>query len=141
MKLCVYSSLLFLMTATLALYKKYHIYACLLFLLLITSLSFHYYKSKYSFFTDQIVIIIVIIYTFYLFCKKNYNYYKLKILNNKKIALISIILITVLLDIHLFIYGYYTNNYCYNKDNNTAESHHALLHFITVYGFNTIIIL
>ena len=141
MKQCFYSSFLFLMSIILALYKKYHIYACLLFLLLITSLSFHYYKTKHTFFADRIVIIIVIMYTFYLFCKKNYNYYKLKILNSKKIALISIILITVLLDIHLFIYGYYTNEYCYNKDKNIAESHHAILHFITVYGFNTIIIL
>jgi hypothetical protein len=141
MKLCVYSSFLLLISATLALYKKYHIYACLLFVLLITSLSFHYYKTKHTFFADRIVIIIVIMYTFYLFCKKNYAYYKLKIFDSKKAILTSLILITVLLDIHLFIYGYYTNEYCYNKDKNTAESHHALLHFITVYGFNTIIIL
>jgi hypothetical protein len=62
-------------------------------------------------------------------------------LNSKKVVLIALIFITVFLDIHLFTYGYYTNEYCYNKDKNTAESYHALLHFITVYGFNTIIIL
>lgn len=141
MNICVYSSVLFLITATLALYKKYYIYGFLLVALVITSFSFHYYKTKYSFFADQIVIIIVIMYTFYLFCKKNYIYCKLKIFNSKKALLTSLIFITVLLDIHLFIYGYYTNNYCYNKDKNIGEMYHTLLHFITSYGFNTIIIL
>jgi hypothetical protein len=141
MNICVYSSVLLLISATLALYKKYHIYACLLFVLLITSFSFHYYKTKHTFIMDRIVIIIVIMYTFYLFCKKNYNYYKLKIFNSKKAILTSLIFIIVLLDIHLFIYGYYTNEYCYNKDKNIGELYHSLLHFITAYGFNTIIIL
>ena len=141
MNICVYSSFLFLISAILALYKKYHIYGFLLVVLLITSLSFHYYKTKHTFIMDQIVITIVIIYSFYLFCKKNYIYYKLKIFNSKKSLLTALIFITLLLDIHLFVYGYYTNEYCYNKDKNIGELHHSLLHFITTYGFNTLIIL
>jgi len=141
MNICGYSSFLLLITVTLALYKKYYIYACLLFALFITSFSFHYYRSKYTFNMDRIVVVFIIIYSFYLFFKKNYIYYKLKTFNNKKLLLTCLIFITLLIDFHLFIYGYHTNKYCYDTDTNTGKLYHSLLHFITSYGMNIIIIL
>ena len=139
--ICVYSSFFILISAILALYKKYYIYAFLLFILVITSFCFHYYTNKFTFIIDQIAVVVIIVYSFYLFCYKIYVKRQLKLFNNKTVILMCLIIISFLIVCHLFVYGYYTKQYCFNKDKNIGESNHSLLHVVSCYGFNNLVIM
>ena len=135
--ICFSSSFLFLITAVLALYNKYYVYGILLIFLLFTSIIFHTWSTNYTLIIDKVSIFAVIIYGAYLFYKKS-----MEIPSNTRIIILQIlVLLTFFMTIYLYYYGYYTNQYCFDKDTNIANLYHSLLHFISIYGHNIIIIM
>uniref|UniRef100_A0A6C0EEH8 Uncharacterized protein n=1 Tax=viral metagenome TaxID=1070528 RepID=A0A6C0EEH8_9ZZZZ len=62
-------------------------------------------------------------------------------LNSRIIILQILVFLTFLMTIYLYYYGYYNNQYCFDKDINTANLYHSFLHFISFYGHNIIIIM
>ena len=132
-----YSSFLLLIPTILAFYKKYYVYGILLLILLITSLSIHSYKNRYTFLLDQIAIIFIVIYGAYLYYMKCIS----KSSNTRNIILQGLILLTFFITVYLYYYGYYTKQYCFDENKTVANLYHSLLHFISSYGFNIIIIM
>jgi hypothetical protein len=132
-----YSSFLLLIPTILAFYKKYYVYGILLLILLITSLSTHSYKNIYTFLFDQIAIIFIVIYGAYVYYRKCMS----KSLNGRNIVLQFLVLLLFFITVYLYCYGYYTKQYCFDKNKTNANLYHSLLHFISSYGFNIIIIM
>lgn len=135
--ICFSSSFFFLITALLALYSKYYVYGILLLILLITSIIAHTWTTNYTLLIDKVSIIAVILYGAYLFNRKC-----MSTPSNARIIILQIlVLLTFLITIYLYYYGYYTNQYCFDKDTNIANLYHSLLHFVSFYGHNIIIII
>jgi hypothetical protein len=135
--ICFSSSFLFLVTAILALYCKYYVYGILLLLLLITSIIVHSWTTSYTLLLDKVSIIAVILYGAYLFYTKS-----IQNPSNARIIILQIlVLLTFFITIYLYYYGYYTNQYCFDKNINMANLYHSFLHFISFYGHNIIIII
>lgn len=135
--ICFSSSFLFLITAVLALYSKYYVYGILFLFLLITSILFHSWTTSYTILLDKVSIMAVVIYGGYLFYKKCMS----TPLNRRIIILRILVLLTFFITIYLYCYGYYNNQYCFDKDRNIANFYHAFLHLVSCYGHNLIIIL
>ena len=135
--ICFSSSFFFLITAVLALYNKYYVYGILLIFLLFTSIIFHTWTTNCTRILDKVSIFAVIIYGAYLFNRKCMS----NSLNSRIIILQFLVLLTFLITIYLYYYGYYTNQYCFDKDTNIANLYHSLLHFVSFYGHNIIIII
>lgn len=135
--ICFSSSFFFLITALLALYSKYYVYGILLLILLFTSIIAHTWTTNYTLLIDKVSIIAVILYGAYLFNRKC-----IQNPSNARIIILQIlVLLTFLITIYLYYYGYYTNQYCFDKDTNIANLYHSLLHFVSFYGHNIIIII
>ena len=136
--ICFSSSFLFLITAVLALYCKYYVYGILLLVLLITSIILHSWTTSYTLLLDKVSIIAVILYGAHLFYTKSIQ----KTSSNARIIILQfLVLLTFFITIYLYYYGYYTNQYCFDKNTNTSNLYHSLLHFISFYGHNIIIIM
>jgi len=135
--ICIFSSFFFLITAILAFYKKYYVYGFLFLLLLTTSLNIRFYNNTYSHILDQVTIISIVIYGAFLFYKKCSS----KPLNNRIIILQFLVLLAFFITIYLYYYGYYTNEYCFHENKNIGNLYHSLLHIISSYGHNIIIIM
>jgi Ca2+/Na+ antiporter len=153
---CVYSSYIFLGNCFLAYYFEDYIYSLLFLCLSITSII---HLSSYNIYTsiiDKISVYCVIFYGGYVFYKK----YKKNIEKNndndndndenkdnkKNIPIFEyikyfVVIITFLLVIFLYYYGYITNNYTFHPDEITAQIYHCIMHFIASFGHAVIITL
>lgn len=129
--LLLFSSFIFITNVFTTFHKKYYIYCFLFFGLTITSLLFHYYTNIYTNLLDKLFILSVVFYGGYLL------YSKSKI-DNQNLLHILFIVITFLLCIFLFFYGYYSNNYCYHPDKYVGNKYHCILHVISSIGHHLI---
>lgn len=130
--LLIYSSLIFITNAITACYKKYYIYSLFFVCLIITSFIFHSNNNIYTNILDKFAILAIVIYASYILYNKIYT---------DKHILVILILITFILSIFLFYYGYCTNSYCYDPDKCIGDKYHCLLHFISSIGHHFIIFL
>jgi len=140
---CVYSSYIFLANCLLAFYFEDYLYSLFFLCLAITSIIHHTYMNIYTTIIDKISIYCVVFYGGYVFYKK----YKKNIINNDEKNSIYeyikyfLVIITFLLVIFLYYYGYVTNNYTFHPDDKTAQIYHCIMHFISSFGHAIIIIL
>ena len=125
----LFSSLIFITNIFTTFYKKYYEYCLLFIVLTVTSLIFHYNSNIYTNVLDKIFILAIVIYGSYMLYSKS---------SNEKVFSISIIVITFILCIFLFFYGYCTNNYCYDSDKCVGDRYHCLLHCISSLGHHII---
>ena len=125
----LFSSLIFITNIFTTFYKKYYEYCLLFIVLTVTSLIFHYNSNIYTNVLDKIFILAIVIYGSYMLYSKS---------SNEKVFSISIIVITFILCIFLFFYGYCTNNYCYDSDKCVVDRYHCLLHCIRSLGHHII---
>ena len=141
---CVYSSYIFLANCFLAFYFEDYIYSLLFLCLAITSIIHHSSYNIYTSIIDKISVYCVIFYGGYVF----YNKYKKNIEENndnkENISIFEyikyfIVIITFLLVIFLYFYGYVTNNYTFHPDDRTAQIYHCIMHFIASFGHAVII--
>lgn len=130
--LLVFSSLFFLVNVAVAFRYGYYFYSFLFFSLVITSILFHTYKNFYSFVIDKIVIFMIFLYGSYML------YHKISM---DKLGLISLIVVTFLLTVFFFYYGYLTKSYCYDPDVVVGNCYHSLVHVIGAFGHQIIMLL
>ena len=140
--LCFYSSFVFIINVSVALYYGYYLYACLFLALIITS-SLHH--SHYSFLTnifDKIVIYSIVFYGGYLFYKKLKEYIDSKDkFTAKQYLLSAAIMITFLSTIVLYYYGYLNNCLCFSDDQIQGYLFHVFMHCVGSFGHCCIVFL
>ena len=115
-----------------AFYKKYYMYSFLFFILTISSLIYHSTYTIYTKIFDQFSVLLIIIYVAYILYNKtnNDNYFKS-----------SIVIISFLLCVFLYIYGYFTKYYCFCDEKSIADKYHFILHILSSIGHHIIILL
>lgn len=136
--LLVYSSFIFTTNIITAFYMNYYLYAILFSILTITSVIHHskfFYKNYYIYskILDRFAVFCVIIYGGIIL------YNKIIIKGYSHIILNLSIVICFLLVGYLYTYGYYVNEYCFDKDYCIQNNYHALLHIISSIGHHLII--
>jgi len=125
-----FSSFIFITNIFITFYKKYYMYSFYFLCLLFSSLIFHYNSDSDNIYTnllDKIFIFAVVL------C--GLKYFIIKIKYN---LLSLLIILSFIITIYLFSYGYYTNQYCYNKDICIGNNYHCLLHLISSIGHHLI---
>jgi len=127
--LLVVSSFIFITNVLLTFYKRYYIYSFLFCCLTITSVLSHYTNDSYVKIIDKFFILAIVLYGGYLVCKKT-------TMNNQ--AKVLIIIITFLICVFLFYYGYLVNDYYFNPDKYIREKYHFILHIISSIGHHFI---
>ena len=116
--------------AVLAYYYGYEVYALLFLFLFITSVIYHSTRHIYANIIDKISILSIVLYGAYLFYIKT-----------KSIYYASAVIVTVLLTLFLYVYGYFHNSYCFHHDKSKANTYHSLMHTICSLGHHLIIIM
>lgn len=133
--ICIFTSFIFLTNIILALCYEYYVYAILFLTLTITSVSYHLNKNIYTLLLDKIPVYSIILYGGYLLYKK------FDITSIRNLLLIGVIVSTFLITVYFYIYGYSTNQYCYDNDKKVGNLYHAIMHIICSLGHNLIILL
>jgi len=134
MSLLTYSSLLFSTNIATALYKQYYLYALFFLGLTITSVIVHNYKTGLNLLLDKIFILAIVLYGAYLLIQKWRQ-------DPTKYTEFAFIVSTFILTIYLYIFGYFTNTYCYHPDKAIGTAYHSILHLISSIGHHSIIFL
>ena len=135
--ICYYSCAVFLSNILISFYYNYYIYSCLFTLLIFTSLLHHSNPTLITNIIDKIPIVSIITYG------GNIFYNKLLIIESndiKRIIFSIIIIMTFLVIIFWYIYGYYKNKYCF-YENQLGFLYHMLVHIISSLGHILIVIL
>jgi hypothetical protein len=135
-----YSSLVFITNIITSFYKEYYTYGLLFILLTITSLIFHSCSTLFTNIIDKVSILCIVLYgTYMLYTKITVE----KTVENNILAISVVIpiVISFILCIFLFTYGYYTNQYCFHSKKCIGDKYHALLHLISSIGHHLIIFL
>jgi hypothetical protein len=130
--LLIFSSLIFLTNFIFAYFTQRYIYSLLFFLLTITSVFFHSTYDFYIMLFDKIAILSIVSYGSYMLWNSKYEY-----IHNK--IIFCGIVFTFLLTLYLYIYGYFTQQYCF--DNQFGNYYHALIHLISSFGHHMILFL
>jgi len=139
---CFYSSFVFLMNVSIAVYYGYYLYAGLFLALVITSLLYHSYYSPLTNILDKITIYAIVFYGGYLFYRKLTDYiYNDKLMKTKEYILSFFIVLTFLSNIVFYYYGYYYNCLCFCDDQTCANAYHSLMHCIGSFGHCCIVFL
>jgi hypothetical protein len=128
-----YSSSVFITNAIHALVMNNIVYSCLFTGLFISSVVIRMYPNIYTTSLDNIAIGLVVLYGGKLFLDK---------VNSggifKNILLIGLIILTFLLTIFLYSYGYMVGSYCFGENGYTWN---ALMHCISSVGHHLILLL
>ena len=131
-KLLVLSSLIFITNALVAFFKKYYLYAVFFLILTITSVIVHNNNNMYTNLIDKLAILLVVIYGGYLLFQK---------MCMKHATTCFLIILSFLLVIYLYAYGYMHRVYCFSEDKSVGDAYHYILHLISSFGHHLIIIL
>lgn len=147
---CFYTSILFLIVATKALYNNYIPYGLLWLQLSFTSIIYHgsmYSESNkdYLLSYDKASAYLVVLYGAYLLLDKITCFFdntnkKYKI-NLCSIITIFIIIGSFLTTIYLYHYGYQISKYCFDDNKEIAHFYHIVLHLLSIIGHLLIILL
>jgi hypothetical protein len=166
---CFYSSFVFLANVIICFLYDYNFYALLFFILFITSLIVHSYTNSFTLLIDKFSIMGVVLYGGYLFYTKagepavppappspsfiftNLNdeslWNHLLQLNecskckNRFPLLVPFIILTFLITIYLYYYGFTCKKYCFCEDTYIANMWHSFLHFVSFIGHGMIVLL
>lgn len=121
MKNTFYSSFLFIFNIIFCLLYQKYAYCYYFFLLFYTSIIYHYYSNIYTYFIDQLSVLLIILYGTKSFIDKYKNNF---IIYNSLIILCFILTICI---------------YIYNSFNNNCDIYHIYIHIITTIGHSLII--
>jgi len=135
---CVYSSFIFLTNAVLTFYFNYYIYSILFIILFLASVIHHSLDTFYTNIFDKISVYAVVFYGGYIFLNK---YIQMPNLTKKELILVVTLILSFLATILLYIYGYFTYNFCFHEDINVRYMYHILMHFFASFGHHIIVLL
>jgi hypothetical protein len=132
-RICFFSSFIFLTNVILNFYYKEYVYAGLFLGLFFTSLIVHSNNTFYANLFDKIFIISVVFYGGYVYFKK---------IHKDHDSWISVLpFVFFLSTIFLYVYGYFVDDFCFNKKEEIANYYHALLHICGSVGHHFIVLL
>ncbi len=135
---CFYSSFIFISNIVYAYLEGYYLYSFFFFLLLLTSLLVHSnIHRNITVILDKIPIVCIVLYGGYIFfekCMPGFDSWK-------KCLVALAVVVTFLLTVFLYVYGYWTKQYCYCEDEIWCYYYHSLMHIISSIGHNLIIYL
>jgi len=135
---CFYSSFVFISNIVYTYIEGYYLYSVFFFFLLLTSLLVHSnIHRNITLILDKIPIVCIVLYGGYIFFEKCLPGFD----SWKKIAIASTIVATFLITIFLYVYGYWTKQYCYCEDETWCYYYHSLMHIISSIGHNLIVYL
>ena len=135
-KLVCISPLVFLSNIVISYTYEYNLYSYLFLQLMMTSFYYHSSYSPLSNIVDKLAIVSVVGYGSTIFIQK-----LCEISTMYEMCIAFQILSTFLYVNYLYIYGRYTGSYCFNRDVDTANKYHALLHCISSVGHILIVVL
>jgi len=117
---CFYSSFVFFINVIFCFSRLEFVYGFLFLTLFATSISFYTYNDLIPFLLDQLSVFMIVIYgiCFFLSKKKRWPY-------------LGVVLCTFLATVFLYVYGYYTQSYCYGY---YEEEWHSFLHILSSIG-------
>ena len=127
-----YSSMFFITNSLAAFYKGYYVYSFLFIILTITSLIVHSNNTIYTNIIDKFAVASIVLYGGYMLFTK---------INIEKFLEISLIVSAFLICIFLYMYGYFTESFCYHPEKEIGDIYHSFLHFIASLGHHFIIFL
>jgi len=125
-----YSSLLFITNAINAWWYYHYVYSFLFSTLSVTSVLYHSMYTPYTKQIDRVALMSVMLYGFSILYRKPIRY----------VYNVSIWTTFILCGI-LYVYGYYTNRFCYHPDVHIGNSYHCLLHVVSSVGYHLILFL
>jgi hypothetical protein len=131
-KILLLSSLFFVSNILTAYYCEYYVYSFLFFILTITSLIVHYEDNYYTNVIDRIAVSSIVLYGGHVLLNK---------MNTKKLFYCFIIVITFLICIYLYIYGFIFQKYCFCDEKSISQKYHFIMHIIASIGHHFIIYL
>jgi hypothetical protein len=127
-----FTSFFFITNSITAFYKGYYFYSFLFFLLTITSVIFHTNYNIYTNILDKFSILFIVLYGGYLLYNK---------ISIDKYILVLISILSFLLTIFLYSYGYISKQYCFDQEKCIGDRYHGLLHLISCIGHHCVIFL
>ena len=125
-----FSSFLFLTNVLIAYNYNYFLYSILFFGLFISSIIVHSNDTPLTNLIDKISIVTVVSYGGYMFISKRPSLIKT----------IPIVLMFLGV-IYIYMYGYYTNSFCFHEDKLTSRTYHLLMHLISSVGHHIIMLI
>jgi hypothetical protein len=128
----MFSSLFFITNAITALLHEYYLYSFLFFNLTATSLVVHYNNNFYTNIFDKISVLSIVLYGGYTLYNKINTYKWLKLFS---------FIVTFLLCIYLYIYGFIVKEYCFCQEKSVSQKYHVIMHAIGSIGHHFIIYL
>ena len=145
---CQISSLIFIINIIIGVYCNYYLYSLLFVILLITSLIHHSNYTDFTYITDKISCLYIVLYGILLFYQKvndNFNITKTieqnyLLFSCKNIVFISI-LISFIIVLYLYYYGYYNKQYIFDTDINSAFQYHSIIHYISCFAHSLIMLI
>jgi hypothetical protein len=126
------SSLFFITNSVTAFVNEYYLYSLLFFNLTTTSLIVHYNDNVYTNIIDKVAVLSVVLYGGYMLYNK---------INTNKWMTVFAIIISFLLCIYLYIYGFIIKEYCFCDEKCVSQMYHVIMHAISSIGHHFIIYL
>jgi len=115
-----------------AYYREQYFYSFLFFILTITSLIVHYEDNYYTNIIDKIAVSSIVLYGGYVLCNK---------MNTENLFYFCMIVITFLICIYLYVYGFIFKKYCFCDKKCISQKYHFTMHIISSIGHHFIIYL
>jgi len=131
-QLLMCSSLVFITNVVSTFSQKMYTYSLLFFGLTMTSVAVHYHTTIYTSIIDKVFVYAIVFYGGHVLYVKTTPDTQPKVLG---------IVITFLLCIILFFYGYLANEYCYHPEKQVSNRYHGLLHVVASLGHHCIVFL
>ena len=128
--LLFFSSFIFITNAITAYYKNDIPYCILFSSLTATSLTVHTNDNVYTNIIDKFVITCVVLYGAYRLTNK--------ISHETQLFTLFLIVLTFLSNILLYLYGYYSNQFCFHPQKYIADQYHYYLHVLGSIGHHLI---
>ena len=133
--LCFLSSFIFLSNVLHNYWLGNITYSILFGILCATSIAVHYHDNFYTNIIDKFSVTSIVIYGGYTYYNKTLEY------GNLKQVAFYVTPLLFLLTIYLYIYGFFTDQYCFDADQYAATQYHVLMHIISSVGHHVIVML
>ena len=128
-QLLMCSSLVFMTNVVSAFFRQMYTYSLLFLGLTMTSVAVHYHTTIYMSIIDKVFVYAIVFYGGYALYVKTTPENRPKVLG---------IVITFLLCIVLYFYGYLANEYCYHPEKRVSDRYHGFLHVVASLGHHCI---
>ena len=128
--LLIFTSFIFLTNMFTACICQHYVYSFLFALLTVTSVVYHMTRNIYTNILDKIGIFLIVFYGTYNLHKKTHAY---------KFVFVSLVVFLFLVTNMLYIYGYFTKQFCFHRKLFIGNKYHSLVHCISSLAHHLII--